>query len=144
MFRDAPHGCFGCHNSQTHDFSGGYDCDIDKIVAEIEKDPLISGVTFSGGEPFCQAKGLCALAKEIKKRGYNLISYSGYTFEEICFDSKEHPERMELLKQCDYLIDGKFIMEKKDLTLQFRGSSNQRIVDIKRSFEENRVVTAEL
>ncbi len=139
-----PHGCFGCHNSQTHDFSGGYDCDIDKIVAEIEKDPLISGVTFSGGEPFCQAKGLCALAKEIKKRGYNLISYSGYTFEEICFDSKEHPERMELLKQCDYLIDGKFIMEKKDLTLQFRGSSNQRIVDIKRSFEENRVVTAEL
>lgn len=139
-----PHHCYGCHNAQTHDFSGGYDCDTDRILEEIVKDPLVSGVTFSGGEPFCQAKGLSELAKEVKKRGYDLISYSGYTFEQICDDSEKHPERMELLKQCDYLIDGKFEMDKKDLTLHFRGSSNQRIIDVKKSLEESKAIIAEL
>ncbi len=139
-----PHHCYGCHNAQTHDFSGGYDCDTDRVIEEIEKNPLLSGVTFSGGEPFCQAKALAELAKEIKSRGYNLITYSGYTFEQICQDSETHPERMELLKLCDYLIDGKFVMEKKDLTLHFRGSSNQRIIDVAKSLEAKKAVVTEL
>ena len=139
-----PHHCYGCHNAQTHDFSGGYDCDTDRVIEEIEKNPLLSGVTFSGGEPFCQAKALAELAKEIKSRGYNLITYSGYTFEQICQDSEAHPERMELLKLCDYLIDGKFVMEKKDLTLHFRGSSNQRIIDVAKSLEAKKAVVTEL
>lgn len=139
-----PHHCYGCHNAQTHDFSGGYDCDTDRVIEEIEKNPLLSGVTFSGGEPFCQAKALAELAKEIKSRGYNLITYSGYTFEQICHDSETHPERMELLKLCDYLIDGKFVMEKKDLTLHFRGSSNQRIIDVAKSLEAKKAVVTEL
>lgn len=139
-----PHHCYGCHNAQTHDFSGGYDCDTDRVIEEIEKNPLLSGVTFSGGEPFCQAKALAELAKEIKSRGYNIITYSGYTFEQICQDSETHPERMELLKLCDYLIDGKFVMEKKDLTLHFRGSSNQRIIDVAKSLEAKKAVVTEL
>lgn len=139
-----PHHCFGCHNAQTHDFSGGFDCDCDKIIAETEKDPLLSGITFSGGEPFCQPEGLCYIAKEVKKRGLNVISYSGYTFEELLDGAQQHPSRMELLKECDYLVDGKFVMEKKDLTLRFRGSSNQRIIDVKKSLEEKRAVSVEL
>ena len=135
-----PHHCFGCHNAQTHDFAGGFDCDTDKILYEVEKDPLVSGVTFSGGEPFCQAEGLTELAKKLRAKGYDIISYSGYTFEQICEDEK----KLELLKQCDHLIDGKFVMEKKDLTLHFRGSSNQRIIDVKRSLEENKAVVTEL
>ena len=78
-----PHGCPGCHNQETHDFNGGYDCDISKIVDAVDKDPLLDGVTFSGGEPFCQPGAFSALAEEIKKRGLNIMAYSGYTYEEL-------------------------------------------------------------
>ena len=78
-----PHHCEGCHNPQTHDFSGGQTADIPGILGEIDRDPMISGVTFSGGEPFCQARQLCALADEIKRRKKDLLIYSGYTYEQL-------------------------------------------------------------
>ncbi|MFQ9871611.1 MAG: anaerobic ribonucleoside-triphosphate reductase activating protein [Oscillospiraceae bacterium] len=139
-----PHHCPGCHNAQTHDFSGGYDSDTDRLLAAIAKDPLLQGVTFSGGEPFEQAEALAFLGREIKARGLNLISYSGYTFEQLLAGASQRPDWLELLKQCDYLIDGRYEQEKRDLTLHFRGSSNQRILDVPQSLTEGRAVTVEL
>ena len=126
-----PHGCPGCHNEATHDFSGGFDCDIEKIMAAIDQNPLLSGVTFSGGEPFCQAEGFLALAKEIKKRPkLDIIAYSGYTSEELRKLGEQDPAVSALLEIIDYLVDGRFVMEQRDLTLEFRGSRNQRFIDM--------------
>ena len=123
-----PHGCKGCHNEQTHDFEGGYDCEISKILTEIDKNPLLSGVTFSGGEPFCQPQGFYALAKEIKARGLDIVSYTGYTLEELAALCKENEFIGRLLELSDYLVDGPFLLDERDLTLQFRGSKNQRFL----------------
>lgn len=126
-----PHNCKGCHNQETHDFSGGYDCDIQKIIDAIDQDPLLDGVTFSGGEPFCQPGPFCVLAEEIKKRGLNIMTYSGYTYEELT--AMNDPEVDRLLSLTDWLVDGRFVLEQRDLTLLFRGSSNQRVIDMKKT-----------
>ncbi len=139
-----PHHCPGCHNPQSHDFAGGYDCDPQRILDEIDKNPLLSGVTFSGGEPFCQPEALCGLAREVKARGLGLMAYSGYTYEELLGLAEERPAVDELLELCDYLVDGRFVLAERDLTLQFRGSRNQRIVDLAATRREGKVVTTEL
>jgi anaerobic ribonucleoside-triphosphate reductase activating protein len=123
-----PHLCKGCHNESTHDFAGGYDCDLDRILTEIDKNPLLSGVTFSGGEPFCQAQGFYELGKEIKNRGLDLLAYSGYTFEELTELAKQDQYIEKLLAVIDSLVDGPFILDERDLTLEFRGSKNQRFM----------------
>ncbi len=139
-----PHHCPGCHNPQTHDFQGGHEQDMEIILKEIEKNPLLSGATFSGGEPFCQAEALAELGAEIKSRGLNLVCYSGYTFEELLEMGKTKPEIMTLLQLTDLLIDGKFVLEEKSLNLLFRGSKNQRILDVPASLREGKAVSAEL
>ena len=85
------HNCEGCHNPETHDFKGGYDCDIDKIVEEILKNPLLDGVTFTGGDPMFQTEGFYLLAKKIKEKrnDLNILIYTGYTYEELLEISKE-------------------------------------------------------
>jgi len=139
-----PHHCPGCHNQSTHDFEGGTDADIDDILSAIDKNPLLSGVTFSGGEPFCQPEGLYALAREIKNRNLHVTVFSGYTYEELATmaQGKDNTGRAiaGLLDLTDMLIDGKFEMALKDLTLPFRGSSNQRIIDMNRSREKGEIV----
>lgn len=125
-----PHKCKGCHNPDTHDFQGGYDCSINKIIEEIDKNPLLSGVTFSGGEPFCQSKEFYELGIEIKKRNLDIIAFSGYTIEQLKEMIKENKYIEKLLEIIDYLIDGPFILEEKDLTLLYRGSRNQRFLDM--------------
>lgn len=137
-----PHHCTGCHNPQTHDFSGGYVSDTETLLAEIKKNPLLSGVTLSGGEPFCQPQPLAELGKEIKKLGLNVITYSGYTYEELT--AKQDDNINALLDVCDYLIDGKFILEERNLMLRYRGSNNQRILDLTQTRQQNQVVTVEL
>lgn len=132
-----PHLCKGCHNESTHDFKGGYDCEISRILAEIDKNPLLTGVTFSGGEPFCQPRGFYELGREIKARGLDIVSYTGYTLEELISLSKEDEYIGRLLNISDYLVDGPFILEERDLTLEFRGSKNQR-------FMERSVIEAQL
>lgn len=122
-----PHYCKGCHNEQTHDFSGGYDQTIEGIIQDIKSNPLICGVTLSGGEPFCQAEQLIELVQEVKKLGKNVWAYSGYTYEEL--SNNIQPYSSDLLNLVDVLVDGKFELDKRDLTLLFRGSSNQRIID---------------
>ena len=126
-----PHHCPGCHNPQTHDFAGGKVADIPAILAEIQSDPLLQGVTFSGGEPFCQPAPLCAIARAVKGMGKDLVVYSGYTLEQLLEWGKEDPAVMELLRLCDTLIDGPYIQAQRDLTLRYRGSANQRVIDLR-------------
>ena len=138
-----PHGCPGCHNQETHDFAGGYDCEIEKIVQAVKADPLLDGVTFSGGEPFCQPEAFFNLALALKelRPDLNLMAYSGYTYEELTAMHSEGVDR--LLAIIDYLVDGPFILAERDLTLLFRGSANQRIIDMDRTRAEGSVVLAE-
>ena len=136
-----PHNCQGCHNPDSHDFKGGYDCAIDKILEEIDKNPLLKGVTFSGGEPFCQAEEFAELGEKIRERGLSVVTFTGYTYEELLDLSNESINR--LLEVTDLLIDGRYEADKRDLTLKFRGSSNQRIIDMKKTRETGSMVLAE-
>ena len=125
-----PHGCPGCHNPQTHDFNGGTLIDPLTLLPEIDVNPLLAGVTFSGGEPFCQPEALLPLAREIKARGLHLLIFSGYTYEQLQAMAASSEATAQLLRLCDTLIDGPYIEEQRDLTLQFRGSANQRILQL--------------
>ncbi len=127
-----PHHCPGCHNPQTHDFEGGFPADSEQILREIRQNPLLSGVTFSGGEPFCQAEALAALARRLRAQGTlkHLVIYSGFTIEQLTRQAETEPAVRELLALCDVLIDGPFVLSMRDLCLRFRGSSNQRIIDM--------------
>ncbi len=124
-----PHHCPGCHNPKTHDYDGGYDGDTDEIFAQIMENSLLQGVTFSGGEPMDQAAPLVELAKKIKSAGLDLWVYTGYTYEVL--KSKNDPAIQELLSLADVLVDGPFIMEQRDIELAFRGSRNQRILNLR-------------
>ncbi len=137
-----PHNCRGCHNPQTHDFNGGTITDTEELLEKIKSNPLLDGVTFSGGEPFCQAGALASLGKEIKKLGLNIVTYTGYTFEQL-YSSREQNNWNDLLKVTDVLIDGPFILEQKDWEIKFRGSSNQRYIDCQKSLEQGIAVETE-
>lgn len=137
------HGCKGCHNPQTHDFEGGYFADTDDLFDEMMLDPLVRGVTLSGGEPFEQPKPLAELAAKVQAAGRNVIAYSGYTYEQLLDKSDKEPAIMDLLKNTDILIDGRFVQEQLNLELKFRGSTNQRVIDVKKSIEAGDVVTFE-
>lgn len=125
-----PHGCEGCHNPETHDFAGGYDCSIDRLMEEIEKNKLLAGVTFSGGEPFCQPEGFVELGRRVREAGLNITVFTGYTLKQLEEMAQSSPAVGELLELTDILIDGLYVQDLRDLTLQFRGSSNQRVIDM--------------
>ena len=138
-----PHRCMGCHNEATHDFFGGREIEIEKILVEIEKNPLLSGVSISGGEPFAQPEAFLSLAEKLKERNINVLMYSGYTYEELIALSRNNGSIKGLLDNIDVLIDGRFVLEKRDLLLAFRGSSNQRYIDMNETRKLGRVVTVE-
>ena len=123
-----PHRCPGCHNPQTHDFAGGGPADIPAILADIAADPLLQGVTFSGGEPFCQPGPLAQIARAARGMGKDVVAYSGYTLEQLEAMAGTDPAVADLLSLCDILIDGPYIEAQRDLTLRFRGSANQRVI----------------
>ena len=129
------HNCKECHNSHTHSFNGGYDIDIEDIIDLVQANPLLDGITLSGGDPFEQALTCSILATKVKELGLNVIAYTGYTFEEI----SKNNDYKKLLSSIDILIDGKFEIAKKDLTLAFRGSRNQRIINVKNSIYNNTI-----
>ncbi len=135
-----PHHCKGCHNPETWSFEPKHSGDIDKILQVALQNPLLQGLTFSGGEPFCQAESLYELAKKCHENNLNVMCYTGYTFEELVDGFKENPFWELLLKECDYLVDGKFILEQKSLMLLFRGSKNQRYIDVKKTFTKKEIV----
>lgn len=128
------HNCNGCHNPQTHGFDGGYDEDVRSIVDTLEKLKIHKGITLSGGDPFEQPLPLVYICRAAKKMGMDVWAYTGYTFEQLTDEENiMHREWIQLLREVDILVDGKFEQEKKDLLLRFRGSSNQRILDVKKS-----------
>ena len=131
-----PHHCPGCHNPQSHDPNGGETVTLEEIESRIAKNPMLSGVTFSGGEPFEQAEALAKLGRWVKSRGLELAVYSGYTFEQLL----EKPGARELLDVTDTLIDGRFELAQKSLLLRFKGSKNQRVLDVQASLKEGRAV----
>ncbi len=138
------HHCKGCHNPSTFDLNGGRLIEIGDIIRDIEKNPLLTGVTFSGGEPFLQAEAFSKIAKCCHEMGLDVISYTGYTFENLLAGFNENPAWKTLLENIDLLIDGPFIEEKKSLMLLFRGSSNQRILDMKASLKEGKPIIKDL
>jgi len=104
----------------------------------------LRGVTFSGGEPFCQSKPLAELATEIHAKGLDVISYTGYTYEQLINGANDENGWLDLLNNIDYLIDGRFVLAKKSLLIKYRGSTNQRIIDVKKSLSTNTIVEFEL
>lgn len=132
-----PHHCPGCHNPQSHSFDDGVDQDIDSLLDDVRDNILLDGVTLSGGEPFAQASACAAIAKGVHDLGLNVWCYTGYTFEQLVDGS---PEWQELLENIDVLVDGPFVLNKKTLDARFRGSSNQRILDVPASLKEHQAI----
>ncbi len=130
--------CAGCHNPETHALDGGRLIDTEEILAAVKKNPLLDGITLTGGEPLLQVDAANEIARVVKSLGLSVWCYTGYTFEELPTSAQP------LLENVDVLIDGEFIERLRDLELQFRGSSNQRIIDIKKTREQNRIVLWEV
>lgn len=133
------HRCPNCFNPQTHSFDGGHLYDMDEILEDIKNYPLDTGVTFSGGDPLEQADKFSYIAKEVKTMGLDVWSYTGYTFEYILRHRKERKGWNDFINCIDVLVDGRFQEEKKDISLAFRGSSNQRIINVPRSLAMGQV-----
>lgn len=135
-----PHNCHGCHNPQTHDPQGGNEMEVKEIMAVIEHTKLIRGVTFSGGEPFLQPGPLTYLAKRIHQLGLDVVAYSGFYFEQLVALGLGRQEIKDLLRNTDILIDGPYHAAERDTKLAFRGSRNQRLIDVQKSLQAGRVV----
>ncbi|MBQ7568446.1 anaerobic ribonucleoside-triphosphate reductase activating protein [bacterium] len=125
-----PHHCAGCQNPETWAFGCGKPTDIQTVVELVKRNPMCRGVTFSGGEPFAQAAELAELARRLKREGYEVASYTGYTFEQLLAGT---PAQRELLSAIDVLIDGPFVLAERSLELNFRGSRNQRVLNVPQS-----------
>lgn len=126
-----PHHCPHCHNPQTHDPQGGYLVDTDEIITEIKKNPLLSGITITGGEPMLQPDAVLELLQQTKLLGMDSVVYTGYVYEDLLLQN--NTTITSILQTADYLIDGPFVESLKSLDLLFRGSSNQRIIDLKKT-----------
>lgn len=133
-----PHHCPGCHNPQTWAFEGGQPTTAQALFEDFQKDPILKGITFSGGEPFCQPEPLTELAKLVHDAGKDVTIFTGYTYEQLL--EKQDPAVDALLAQCDLLIDGPFVMAQRNLELRFRGSENQRLIDMKKTRQAGCVV----
>ncbi|WP_300279614.1 anaerobic ribonucleoside-triphosphate reductase activating protein [Peptacetobacter sp.] len=138
------HNCIGCHNPQTHSLKGGKIVDTREIIDKIKSKKLQSGVTLSGGEPFLQADAMAEIAIASKEMGLNVWSFTGFVFEDL-IDKKNinYFSNMKLLKNIDVLVDGKFEENKKDISLKFRGSANQRIIDVQKSLKLGKIIIRE-
>lgn len=136
------HHCFNCHNPETWDFDKGKDVDIDELISKINRNPLLQGITLSGGDPLYQVNACLELVKKVKELNADLdiIIYTGFTFEELAINFKKNNDLLSLLKLSDILIDGKYEDSLRDLTLRFRGSSNQRVINLKKTFLEEKIV----
>ena len=129
FFQGCHKRCYMCHNPKTWDILGGYLQNLDELVKSFSNNPLLKGITISGGEPFLQPEPLLYLTKKAQENNLDVIIYSGYYYNELI--KFNNPTVLEVLKTANYLIDGPFEYLKKDLSLLFRGSGNQRIMDLK-------------
>jgi len=141
------HECKGCHNPETWDFNDGTEIDTNELLNNICEDHIIDGVTLSGGDPLFQADNLIEFAKQIKDKGLSIWIYTGFVFDEFLkYVNNEKADKritngmIELLKIADVVVDGPFKIERRSLNCTFRGSTNQRIIDTKKSFENNKII----
>ncbi len=134
------HHCEGCQNPQTWDHQGGGLVSIDDVCQAIDELEGQDGITFSGGDPMFQVDACLKIAQYCKEKGYNIWVYTGFTYEQILVMAKKNKAYLEFLKIIDVLVDGKFILKERDLNLLFRGSRNQRLIDVPKTLETGRVI----
>lgn len=134
-----PHHCPGCHNASTWDFNDGALIEVDDVIKELKNIKNQDGITLSGGDPVCQADACYEISKAAHSMGLNVWCYTGFTYEQMLLN----PKARKLLEQIDVLVDGKFIQEEKSYDIYFRGSRNQRIIDVQKSLEKEQVVLIE-
>lgn len=139
-FQGCKHNCAGCHNPETHDLCGGFETTTEKIKREIDSLIIQDGVTLSGGDPFFQPEAMLDICTFVKSKKLNIWAYTGYTFEQLIELSNDNQIYFDILKQLDVLVDGRFILKDKSLSILFRGSTNQRIIDVKKSLKQNKPV----
>lgn len=138
------HNCYKCHNPQTHNLNGGIISNTDYIIKEIKKLKLQRGITISGGEPFLQARALSLVAQKAKEYDLDVWCYTGFTFETLI--NRYNPsyiDNINFLKYIDVLVDGKFVFEERSIDLKFRGSRNQRIIDVEQSLNDDKIILKE-
>ena len=137
-----PHHCPGCHNKEAQNFNYGTEFNSQEILDKIKDNSILKGITISGGEPLCKEniKDVLEFIKEVKKirPNFNIWCYSGYTLDELIARNDETTN--DCLKEIDVLVDGEFVEAKKDPTLKFRGSSNQRILDLKNCLKTHKFI----
>ena len=133
------HNCPNCHNPNTHDFKAGKEFLVDEINKKLDDLEFQDGITFSGGDPMFQAKACALIAKHAKEIGLNVWCYTGFTFEELLELANKNSSILDFLENIDVLIDGKFVYELKSLDLKYRGSKNQRIIDVQKSLKDNKI-----
>ncbi|MBQ2408637.1 MAG: anaerobic ribonucleoside-triphosphate reductase activating protein [Bacilli bacterium] len=139
-----PHNCKGCHNPKTHSFKEGYLTDTMELIEELNKNiKYQDGITLSGGDPFMQPKAVNEIAKYVKSIDKNVWAYTGFEFEQLLEMSEKNNSIKELLNNIDVLIDGKFKIEELSLDLYYRGSRNQRVINVKESLKQNQVILIE-
>lgn len=131
------HHCPGCHNPQTHDPEGGFWSDTEDILRVVKENPLLDGITLSGGDPFEQPLPCVELANGAHEIGLNVWTYTGYTWEVLL---AEGGDKQKLLEATDILVDGPFLAQERSLELRFKGSRNQRTIDVKKSLETGEIV----
>ena len=137
------HNCKGCHNPETHSFNDGILVDIETVKKELSSLSGQTGITFSGGDPMCQPKECAIIAEYAKSINLNIWCYTGYTFEKLLEMSRKNKDIMKFLKNIDVLVDGPFILKEKSFDVKFRGSKNQRLIDVPKSLKENKIVSLE-
>ena len=135
-----PHHCTGCHNENTQDPSGGYLSTVQEVIDLLPANSLITGLTFSGGEPFLQADALAEIGRAARQRGLSIFTYTGFVFETLLEQSRSNADIAALLAVTDVLIDGPFLLEQRDISLAFRGSGNQRLLDVPASLRTGKAV----
>lgn len=136
-----PHGCKGCHNPETWDKEAGSFVNMDDLVNKWRKNPLIQGITISGGEPLIQPDKTLYLIKKAKETKLDVVIYTGYYYEKLI--EMDNPIINEILNLADYLIDGPFIISKLNLNLMYRGSENQRIILLQETIKESKLITTD-
>lgn len=134
------HHCRNCFNPTTWSFEGGEVLNVDDLMKKVEFETFLDGVTFSGGDPFQQPKPFAYFAKLLKKKHINLWIYTGYTWEQLEKLQKINPDVKVMIENCDVIVDGPFVQDLADERIEFRGSSNQRIIDVPQTLAKKRIV----